>query len=66
VLANSQAEEAQAKADGKCNREQTADGPAEQGSGKGERVRQERTAAVVTPLAWQTPLEATSNRQARA
>src|SRR5690606_29651309 len=32
-----------ARADGQCNRKQTADGPA-RGSGKGEMVRQERTA----------------------
>src|SRR5690606_41458254 len=40
-----------ARADGKCNREQTADGPAParvKGSGKGETVREERTASLAT------------------
>lgn len=48
---------------GKCHREQTADCPGlDPGQGKGERVRQERTARLVTGAAWQTPPGARPNR----
>ena len=49
---------------GKCHRKQTADGSPSQGgrTGKGERVRQERTGALATGLARQTPPGARPNR----
>ena len=37
--------------------------PGSPGTGKGETVRQELTAQVVTPVAWQTPAGARPNRQ---
>ena len=58
VVANGHREQSQ----GKCHRKHTADGlvptrsgAAGQGSGKGEMVRQERTAAAVTSPAGKTP-----------
>ena len=49
---------------GKCHRKQTADGclSPEGRTGKGERVRQERTGALATGLARQTPPGARPNR----
>ena len=47
--------------DGKCHRKHTASAFA--GRGKGEKVRQERTAAAVMSRAWQTPHGARPNRK---
>ena len=57
MLANGQWERSR----GQCNREQTAGA---QATGKGEKARQELTAAMATPPARQTPSGARPNMEA--